>query len=72
MNIELINKEFILKETQYTLEHDYEGMKSRLSAHNYLGRKGQRVDLVDVLDDLAIVRNAGSSISYYTLYSNLI
>lgn len=67
MKIELINKEFKLKETQYILEHH----SQKLSTHNHLGVKGQKVTLIDIFNDLALVRDKEKSINYYTLYSNL-
>lgn len=67
MKIELTNKEFKLKETQFRYDHS----KGRLSDSDFLGVAGQKVILIDIWDDLAIVNNKDGSINYYTLYSNL-
>jgi len=70
MKTELINKKFRLKEDQAMLEHV--GQESKLSKNKFLGRKGAEVTLIDICDDLAIVRNESNSTTYYTPFSNLL
>lgn len=68
MAIELINKNFELKETQFK----YDPSKKRLSETEILGLKGQKVILLDDYSELVLIKNGGSRIKYYTLFSNLI
>lgn len=68
MKIELVSKEFKLKETQFQIDP----FKNELSETEILGLKGQSVILIDLCDDLAMVRNDRTNWpNYYTLWSNL-